>query len=814
MSTQRIVKISTVLLFIMLVGLAFGEGVISSPTNIARGQSYTIFPGAAYSLTRDEGDRIQLTDGAYDAGDFHIWRRKTTVGWYDRLIHRVVIDLGKVEPVSGVSFSSAAGDSATWPFLMGIFVSDDNVSWHEAGDLLALSAEENGEPRVTGKHRFTTSKLKTYGRYVAFEIWTDPFLFSDEIEVYRGSKECLQYSRGEVVLNVRALMTERATIVLVRRHMETDFDQLRSRIQQTSLSDSRKAELKRELDIVQSDPNLVDGMMITSRFIIPYTDLHAKGLALYADVRQADGEPSLCVWGAKRWDPLLPTDTCSSNAPKAVVDVAMMKNEVRSAVFNITNGERTPKNLKIVYQGAGAPEAGWLTIQEVAWTRLRRGNDPNGSALPAVPVVYGVPTVSVPGGLTRQLWLTIDSKKLPVGVTEGTLAVFDGDEQVGTVPLRVSVADVAMPEELSLGLGGWEYSDSKTGWGIRANNRTNAVAFLKRYHVTEPWASPGVMAFGKHDKTTGAMLTPPNTAVLDAWLDLWPNARHYGVFTHQPEDLPDTPAAKRRIAEWITFWVDHLEAHGISPEQLTLQFVDEPNSSEKDRRVIGYARAVKAAQPKVQIFTNPIWADLSEADPELFAVADRICIHRPRTIKYRDKQEKFVSNLDKAEKQVGFYSCHMRAQVMDPYAYYLLQAWDCFRRGMTYTRFWSFASSGGGAASSWRAPVGRWWCATPQFLDKNGCTTAKHMEAIRESLYDYEYMVILRDRAEVAKKAGGKAEAVARAEAVLKSGPERILTANGVDELYWSKPKDRSVADTVRLEVLALIEELEPGGKQ
>ena len=812
MSTQRIIKISAVLTFMMLGGFAFGEETVSPLVNIALGKSYIMSPGPNYALCRDDGDKVQLTDGIYDEEKGSIWGHKSTIGWVDRLGCRIVIDLGRVKSISGLSFSTAAGASGVkWPDLLLVFTSDNGSAWYKAGDLLALSKAENGEPPADyAKHRFKSTGMKTYGRYVTILAWGDPFLFTDEIEIYSGSDTFLTLPHGDVLIDLGKEHIDRAVKMLFQKHITADFDTLRLRIKSCTLIPGSDMDgLVQELDDLLADPDLVTGLTGKFRFVIPYSDLHARGLAIYADVRHAAGEPPLRIWGGNRWDLLSPVDACSSNVSKAVVDVEMMKNEVRGAVFNITNGERTPKKLKIVYQShSGTTKNGWMTVQEVAWTRLRRGNDPNGSALPAAPVVDGVPTVSVPGGLTRQVWLTIDSSNLPAGTIEGSIAVFDGAEQVGSVPLRVRVADVSMPEDLTLALGGWEYSDGKSDWGIQACNLTNTVGFLQRYHVNEPWASPGVMSFGSYDEISGAMLTSPDTGVMDAWLDLWPDAKNYNIFVNQTEDLPGTPAAKRRIAEWISFWVGHLRARGIQPEQLTVHLVDETNTLKKDQRIIDYGRAIKAAEPQVRIFTDPIWADLSKASPDMFGVADRICIHRPRSIQFREKQEDFIINLDRTEQKLGFYSCHMRAQIMDPYAYHRLQAWDCFRRGMEFSMFWSFAANG---SSSWQAPIAGGWDSTPQFLDEEGCTTAKHMEAIREGLYDYEYLIILRDRAKAAKEAGGNADAVARAEGLVKSGPERVFAADSSDELYWNKSKDRSVADVIRLEMLALIEELGTG---
>ena len=78
------------------------------------------------------------------------------------------------------------------------------------------------------------------------------------------------------------------------------------------------------------------------------------------------------------------------------------------------------------------------------------------------------------------------------------------------------------------------------------------------------------------------------------------------------------------------------------------------------------------------------------------------------------------------------------------------------------------------------------------------------MEAIAESVRDYEYFAMLRDAIEVA---GNKTDStvIAKARKLLTDGPARVLNADGVDKVEWKEHKDRSVADQVRVEVLNMI---------
>ncbi len=97
---------------------------------------------------------------------------------------------------------------------------------------------------------------------------------------------------------------------------------------------------------------------------------------------------------------------------------------------------------------------------------------------------------------------------------------------------------------------------------------------------------------------------------------------------------------------------------------------------------------------------------------------------------------------------------------------------------------------------------------TPLFLDATTVTPGKQMEAIRESVEDYEYFVMLRDAVAAARASGRGGAATDRAESLLKTGPARVLEGATAESLKWHVPKDRGRADRVRLEVLAAIAEL------
>ena len=94
----------------------------------------------------------------------------------------------------------------------------------------------------------------------------------------------------------------------------------------------------------------------------------------------------------------------------------------------------------------------------------------------------------------------------------------------------------------------------------------------------------------------------------------------------------------------------------------------------------------------------------------------------------------------------------------------------------------------------------------PFFLDPTFVTPGKHMEAIREGVQDYEYLVMLRDRIAVKRRSNLDSALVGRAEKLLAEAPARVLGAPGAETgLMWSDPKDRTVAEKVRIDILEML---------
>lgn len=797
--------VMTVALGLLTVG-ATGADFHPPGPNVALHRPYTLSPAPNYEHCTDANDRVQLTDGIYTDGYF--WTQKTTVGWVEAKPVQIVIDLGAVMPIAGVSLSTAAGVAGVaWPAGIALLVSDDGASWWPAGDLVTLS-QAYGAPPATGyaTYRYVTDALRCRGRYVAFQITpSPPFAFCDEIEIYRGPDALMTLPRaGAPVRDLMAYYRAEWVASRVRRAITADATQIQARLSNPHLSTSARTRIASQVERALAEADRMSPQ-VGARLTLPLGTTHRTVLAARAALWRAQGIVTR-IWQSNPWDPIAPDATPTVSAP--VIGITMLRNEVRNACLNITNTGSRPLHLAVRPDGLpGGATPPWLEVHNVAWTLTTAGT-PVASALPEATKTSTGWTVNAPVGMTSQIWFRVNSVHLGAGEYRGHVAIVAGNRVLARVPVNLHVSHLRMPDQLALSLGGWDYTDGP-GRDITTRNLASTVAFLRRYHVDAPWATAASMPYGVHS-TDGAMVTPPVTTRMDQWLQRWPNARMYLVFASVSGPPPSTSAERRRVREWITFWTQHLAQRGVQASRLGLLLIDEPSTAEASATIAAYAREIHAAAPGVTVFEDPVYEKPSEMGADLVGASDMLCPNRPMWLANREAFEKAYLPQREEGKRLAFYSCSGPVRSLDPYSYHRLQAWDCFRYGMVHEGFWAFSDAGGGSA--WNEMTANGSCYTPQFLDASGCVTSKHMEAILEGLYDYQTLALLQRAVDARRSDPTVASAVHRAMQLLADGPRKVVLAAGAGDIEWTKPKDRGIADRVRSQAIRLLEQLTPIG--
>jgi hypothetical protein len=782
--------------------------------NIALGKTYTLSPRPNYSYCTDADDKRQLTDGQYTVGYF--WTQHSTVGWQHASPAIITLDLGSVQPICGVSYNTAAGVAqVTWPLAITLLVSGDGKNYHVTGELVSLSAS-HGAPPPEGyaTHRYWTDQLKTHGRYISFVISpSGPYHFVDEIEVYKGDPALLNLAlTGEPVSDIRAFFQTCQVHLGVQRRLRQDILALRESAQESGLAPGIQAKLVAELDAIEKEiPHLPSQYDMGFRAILPLNPLHERIFRAQAMLWRAFGIAPVggeTVWQSPLWDPLSHT-AAPPKESKAEVSVAMMQNEYRAGAFNVSNASENPLSLRLQITGLpGGANPPYITVHEVAWTDTK-GGTPVAAALPEAKRDTAGFAINVPSGLTRQVWLTFHPKDIEPGAHRGEI-VLSGDAASVKVPLTLRIFPLRFPDEPTLHLGGWDYTDSDHVYDITSETRDAVIAHLREHFVDSPWASAAVLTPGEYD-AQGNMTAEPDTARFDRWLLRWPGARQYCVFASVGKSFAnsriDTPDFAKKVGGWIDFWTRHAQELGVKPEQICILLVDEPTRPEQDETILAWAKAIRAANTGVKIWEDTCHADPAKANQEMMAACHVLCPNRPAFLRANDAYRDYYVKRRDQGCELAFYSCSGPARLLDPYAYHRLQAWSAWQYGAKASYFWAFSDSGGG--SSWNEYASARSAYVPFFLDPTTVTPGKHMEAVRESVEDYEYLVMLRDRIAQAEKKGVTGDALDRAKNLLAEAANRVCNAEGAKELNWADPKDRTLADKVRIELLEAITELQ-----
>ena len=776
------------------------NGVPMPVENTAIGCRYSLTPAANFPNCTDPGDATQLTDGEPATHTGQFWTQPSTVGWGYEQRGEIRIDLGKDRPIAGVSFRTAAGSCGVqWPRSINVLVSTDDVHFYNAGELVTLSAVDHGlpEPEVNRVWTYRTNRLATHGRFVKFVAVCYPFIFVDEIEVYRGPDELLRQAyAGEPVGDMAAFAVDGTKRALEIRRIALDAQDVQRQVaEESAIEPAKKKQLQAELTAIVAE---APSMPTVNSLLLPLNDLHRRVFAVQAELWRARGFAGLTAWTtASPWDALTPTQM--PNREPAGIAVTMMQNEFRSAALNLSNPTKKDRTVDVRIEGLpGGRNPSYVTVNEVAWADTGSGTVP-ALALPRAQRVAEGYAIQIPAGMTRQVWLTFHPTEATAGAYDGTIIV-NADDDAISIPVRLRLSSLAFPARPALGLMGWDYTHS-TYAQTTEQNRPALISLLKDHFVNITWASD-VTPYPTIDFKT-----------IDAWVDRWQGPDYqYHIFLKAAAMFDGhavgTPEFNAVVGEWISKYIEHLKtAKGIAPERIGLLLIDEPATIEAFNTITGWAKAIKAVQPKVAIwedvtvvpheyYNNPAyhtaWSAMTKAVDVLCVVPNNIVPIEDKT--WRDAYAD-------AGKPLQLYSTCAPTEQFDLCFYYRIQAWECWVRGASAMGYWAFSDQGG--AASWKTDYPTLTSYAPLYLEPNAITDSKQMDAIREGIEDYEYLRILKSRVAELKADGCDAPALADAEQLLDAVNDLLKTATS----YTTNRKaDHTIFDRTRLRVLDTLE--------
>jgi hypothetical protein len=779
-------------------------------------QKVTVEP-APNSPDTKSNDLAQITDGLY-AGDRPVWDeasnsnslwvQKGTVGWQHKKPVVITIDLGKVQPISGIIYSTGGGRAGvTWPDHLYIATSDDNKTWHYAGDLVPLSMK-NGAPPAEGyaNFRYVTRDLKTHGRYVSLGVVENTFVFVDEVEVLRGDDSLLAQPAGKVIppmmeFAARDVITDKA-----RHRQNADIASVRALINKSNLSAQQKSTFEARLAADEKDSADMDLLSDDFKTIIPLTDAHRDILAVHSAALAAQGFAPLTVWKKHRdaWLDLI-------NVPEKIaapqLRISMLRNQHRSDAILLTNASGKPETvtIKLDSSPAGA-QVGWLTLNQAIWTDTY-ANVPVQDALMPMELANGVYSMTIPAGVTGKLWVTIDSSKLAAGSYKSTFAI-EANTQKISVPFNIEISKLAMPTP-RMSLIMWDDTDHDGHGGINPQNREDAIALMRSHFLDTPTAYPSVLPLLKDSDfdADNNLIGKIDFTSFDQWISMWPGSRNYFVFRNidgaknfAGKEM-GTPDFDARVGNWAKAIAAHMTELGLKPSQLILCLVDETRSDASDAFLLGWSKPIKAAVPQFRLFTDPIWRNPEKGSLEAVTINDIICPHPNWENDY------YVKIAHQYNRELWLYNGPGLGRTGDPQLGYRQMAWRAFAvggRGMGFWSFWDLS----GAATSWNEYSAVRPTYAPAFLDKDTVYNSVHWDAVRDGIEDFEELSMLQDAIAKSKNIPLKAkaqkildDAVAAANALTSQGS--VDDDNGIYD--WNRNSDPAIVDTQLSKVRAML---------
>lgn len=806
---------------VVLIAASFvATGAEKNMENIALGKSYTLWPEPNYPLCTDEGDVTDLTDGVrIEDETVSFWGNKGCVGWqHVRDGVEIVIDLERVEPIRGVAFHSAAGGSGvTWPSEIELAVSEDGKTFHVIGDMIRMM--DGPLPPPYGEYAledFRTTALETKGRYVRFRILPSGlFVFVDEIEIFRGDKRWLEVPYPEADIAAEAVSEElRLTRSGAYNRIRRDWESVQKTLSENPVFLGGPA-LKAGMDALRSElegsvfPEELEGF----RAVVPLNELHRRIFAVHGKILAAQLGEGIVLWESDPYELLGPFEPPRKESFE--LDIAMMNGERRSRVFNLTNltdGDRTVSFTIEDLPGGTNPEFVKPSLVEAVDTREQRVV---AAALIPMTPADGRYEVEIPSGMTRQIWLGFEPADLEPGPHQGSIAL-RGDLETG-IPLVVEIAATRFPDQPTLNTGLWDYISDRA-YQITEANSTEAIAIMNSLGINNPWCAPGSVPLPDAESfdQEGNLIQPLDFTKWDAFVDMWPEAELYMAFANLPSTprfagfTPPSEEFDRAVSQWAQAWAYHNKERGVAG-RVALLIIDEPGRPELLEAALAYTRPFREGTREILLFNDPAAkVAATDAGRELLELSDIVCPTRGHYQALPPELQEYYRSLPGRGIALWLYMCNGPTRLFDP-GYFRYQPWHGFKIGATGSAFWAFGDAGG--ADNWNEypAVGR-ASYTPVYLAPDSVTPAKHSEALREGIADYEYLVMLRDRIAALEERGETDPRVASARALLESLPETVeqQLEQAFGNHYGGRHDNSSrFAEKARVQILRALDELQ-----
>lgn len=370
----------------------------------------------------------------------------------------------------------------------------------------------------------------------------------------------------------------------------------------------------------------------------------------------------------------------------------------------------------------------------------------------ALPDLGNAGLLRVDGSSNARLWIDVLTRDLPAGAYTTTLH-FRALTQAGAtwdVPIRWTVAPVALPDPMPLHFCNWGY-----GFMTKFEHCQEAALEDMQDHYTSVFPSLPLPRF-VYD-SSGKITEWPSWDQFDWYLDRMrpQNVILLPAYPLAPEKgnaVPHSPAWQRAFAEMLPVLVKHLSEKGFDYDRWAFYPVDEPGirSGSLIAELERYARFVKGLNPKARIYTDPYRGMTVEDHKRLVDVVDIVQPTQYYVVESENTDR--IDYLKTTDQEHWIYEA--RAGVKDDIepTYYWEQIWTAWEIGFTGVGYWTYCTTG---FDLWEAEADY----VMVYTGAEGPVPSARWQAIRMGIEDYARLARARDIAKRARVAGDIATA-------------------------------------------------------
>jgi hypothetical protein len=817
--------------------------VISSAAaeNIALGRPYVAYPRlGGHASTNNGKEAKKLTDGLRSGKV--LWEDpEHTVGWMDaRWPVQIVVDLGKRQPISGISLGCGAGVALSskhvhiWPGTIDLYVSDDSKEWHRIAELTSLNDLDNEIlPPLGNEYAYrniSTNRLRTAGRYVRIVLGTRKEVFLDEIEIHRGDDALLSWKPSKPGVTgdkiEKEIIRTDATLFVSKRRHRMDVATILSELK--DLPEEKAAPIRKRLVALREKSQSDNDTPAEKRAILPQREVGREILAEQAAVWREKGVPPLTIWQTSDGrDPQWLETPPAENDPR--FSVHLIRGEDRTTTFNITNA--SPREQILTLSIAGHGDTSHIRVRSVEWTETVARTAIT-HALPDAAKTEGGHRITIPSGMTRQVSLSVHGGGKE-GNTAGVVRLTPEDTSIAPreIPLDIHLHPFDFPEKQALHFSGWDYLNKWDipRYGVTPNVMRPFRELILDYKLDLPWGPITVWPKGKFsaEQSYASPADEPDTAMFDTWVkEIMPGMHSYKInISGRNKDNrahidgvhhdKDPEGFDKRVATWLRFWEKHVISLGLDPAKFSLLIIDEPGLDEakpykEDEAIRAWVEAVEKSGVKFRLWMDPVYHEPWNAYQPSIDAMDELCLKYSHLITHGPRYVDYYKNRS-GKQQLSLYECYPIIGGFDPYSYWRLQAWMAWTMDADAIGFWCVADTGRNPSfGSWNNGLNTLhYC--PLFLDAKEAVPGKALEAIREGIYDFQYLVMLRDAIQAAREKGVDQKKIDTAEKLLADAPQEVLWNNrALAEPKWlaTTEIDRTIADQMRVKILETLGDL------